>query len=124
MPSFGTLKADTLTHSTAGSLATNFVVEGSAKATAGVTLASGTPILNQSSNVSSLTDTDTGKVTYNFTNSFVDSGYSSIGCTNATEGVRTVTTASESSSSVRSVNSTTSSTNDNDVSAIVHGDLA
>ena len=26
MPSFGTLKADTLTHSTAGSLATNFVV--------------------------------------------------------------------------------------------------
>ena len=27
MPSFGTLKADTLTHSTAGSLATNFVVE-------------------------------------------------------------------------------------------------
>ena len=32
MASFGTLKADTLTHSTAGSLATNFVVEGSAKA--------------------------------------------------------------------------------------------
>ena len=32
MPSFGTLKADTLTHSTAGSLATNFVVNGSAKA--------------------------------------------------------------------------------------------
>ena len=31
MPSFGTLKADTLTHSTAGSLATNFVVEGSGK---------------------------------------------------------------------------------------------
>ncbi|BCV06953.1 MAG: hypothetical protein CM15mV148_070 [uncultured marine virus] len=29
---FGTLKADTLTHSTAGSLATNYVVEGSAKA--------------------------------------------------------------------------------------------
>ena len=28
---FGTLKADTLTHSTAGSLATNFVVNGSAK---------------------------------------------------------------------------------------------
>ena len=31
MPSFGTLKADTLTHSTAGSLATNYVVNGSAK---------------------------------------------------------------------------------------------
>ena len=28
---FGTLKADTLTHSTAGSLATNFVVHGSNK---------------------------------------------------------------------------------------------
>ena len=32
MPSFGTLKADTLTHSTAGSLDTNYVVNGSAKA--------------------------------------------------------------------------------------------
>ncbi len=31
MPSFGTLKADTLTHSTAGSLATNYVVNGAAK---------------------------------------------------------------------------------------------
>ena len=31
MPSFGTLKADTLTHSTAGSLDTNYVVNGSAK---------------------------------------------------------------------------------------------
>ena len=31
MPSFGTLKADTLTHSTAGSVATNYVVNSSAK---------------------------------------------------------------------------------------------
>ena len=29
MPSFGTLKADTLTHSTAGSVDTNYVVNGS-----------------------------------------------------------------------------------------------
>ena len=57
MPSFGTLKADTLTHSTAGSLATNFVVEGSAKAH--YTTASGaSPII--SLNISSVTDSGTG----------------------------------------------------------------
>ena len=122
---FGTLKADTLTHSTAGSLATNFVVNGSAKVTAGVTLSGGAPVLNQSLNVSSLADTNTGKVTYNFTNSFTDAGYSSMGCTNARDdGIRMVTTSSEATSSLRSVNTTTSSTNDNDVSASVHGDLA
>ena len=42
---FGTLKADTLTHSTAGSLATNFVVNGSAKAWA-ETNSAGTSILD------------------------------------------------------------------------------
>ena len=51
----GKIVADTLEHSTAGSIATNYVVEGSAKAWAGVTDAAGTT-LNQSLNISSLTD--------------------------------------------------------------------
>ena len=54
---FGTLKADTLTHSTAGSLATNYVVDGSAKAH--YTTASGaSPVI--SLNISSVTDSGTG----------------------------------------------------------------
>ncbi len=69
MPSFGTLKADTLTHSTAGSLATNFVVEGSIKARFTVNQANNTTALS-SLNISSLADTATGRTTYNLTNSF------------------------------------------------------
>lgn len=64
---FGTLKADTLTHSTAGSLATNYVVQGSAKAWLRSTDAA---VLTQSLNVSSGTDSGTGHYVYAFTNSF------------------------------------------------------
>ena len=56
---FGTLKADTLTHSTAGSLATNYVVEGSAKAWVrydGTSPGSGADSLN----ITSITDSGTG----------------------------------------------------------------
>ena len=64
---FGTLKADTLTHSTAGSLATNYVVEGSAKAwckwNASVTV-------DNSLNQSSMVDVGTGDYEVVFTNSF------------------------------------------------------
>tara|TARA_R110002012_G_scaffold29960_1_gene91664 strand:+ start:440 stop:829 length:390 start_codon:yes stop_codon:yes gene_type:complete len=64
---FGTLKADTLTHSTAGSLATNFVVEGSAKSwckwNASVTV-------DDSFNQSSMVDVGTGDYEVVFTTSF------------------------------------------------------
>ena len=60
MPSFGTLKADTLTHSTAGSLATNFVVKGSAKALDSF-VNQVTPALESSLNISSITDEGTGQ---------------------------------------------------------------
>ena len=117
------LNVDTIANK-AGTGPVGLTKQQAARVTAGVTLSGGSPVLNQSLNVSSLTDTATGKVTYNFTNSFTDAGYSSIGCTNNTGSVRTVTTASEATSSVRSINFTTSSENDNDVSATVHGDLA
>ena len=64
---FGIIKADTLTHSTAGSVDTNYVVEGSAKAWLRSTDAA---VLTQSFNVSSGTDNGTGNYTYAFTNSF------------------------------------------------------
>jgi len=67
MPSFGTLKADTLTHSTAGSLATNFVVNGSAKATVAADSAAS---IYDSLNISSGSDEGTGDYDYNVTSAF------------------------------------------------------
>jgi hypothetical protein len=64
----GTIAADTLTHSTAGSIATNYVVEGSAKAWNN-TNSTGTTI-NDSFNIASLTDSGTGIQSHNVTNAF------------------------------------------------------
>ena len=62
----GKIKADTLEHSTAGSLDTKFVVNGSAKMYAERTDAA-TPATTSSFNVASLTDTGTGNTGYNLT---------------------------------------------------------
>ena len=69
---------DTLTHSTAGSIATNYVVEGSAKAWANFD-GTGTASIRDSFNAASLTDNGTGTYSINFSNSFSNSDYSSIG---------------------------------------------
>ena len=73
MPSFGTIKADTLTHSTAGSLATNFVVNGSAKMW--LHFNHDTPAIQDSFNVSSVTDVTTGSFDPQYTNSMNSSSY-------------------------------------------------
>jgi len=65
----GKIKADTLEHSTAGSLDTKFVVNGSIKARFTVNQANNTTALS-SHNISSLVDTATGRTTYNLTNAF------------------------------------------------------
>jgi len=78
MPSFGTLKADTLTHSTAGSLDTNFVVEGSNKSW--LNLNGSTFGTRDSFNNSSATDVSTGKYDLAFTSSMSDGNFSL--CTN------------------------------------------
>ena len=84
MPSFGTLKADTLTHSTAGSLTTNFVVSGTAKAWFDAyTFA--TP--DNSFNVSSVTDNTTGQCSPNFTTSFSNADYTLHGTSSDADGV-------------------------------------
>ena len=56
----GKIKADTLEHSTAGSIATNFVVEGSAKSWLNLN-GTGTIAAQDSFNISSITDSATGK---------------------------------------------------------------
>jgi len=75
MPSFGTLKADTLTHSTAGSLATNFVVNGASKMWINLDGDAGTPAALDSLNISSVTDGGSGIYTYNFTTSMNNTNY-------------------------------------------------
>lgn len=68
----GTIIADTLTHSTAGSVTTDYVVNGSAKAWA-VTDLTGT--LSDSLNISSADDDGTADFGLNFTNSFGSTAY-------------------------------------------------
>ncbi len=75
MPSFGTLKADTLTHSTAGSLDTNYVVEGSKKMWCNFQ-GTGTAAIRDSFNTSSITDNGTGDYRFTFTNAMNNVNYS------------------------------------------------
>lgn len=70
----GTIAADTLTHSTAGSIATNYVVEGSAKAWAKVTQDT-THTINSSFNISSIVDGGTGETDLLFTSNMSDANF-------------------------------------------------
>jgi len=79
----GTIVADTLTHSTAGSIATNYVVEGSAKAWFSMNEA--TPVFNDSFNFTSITDNATGDKTVSFTSSMGNANYS-VSQSNANSG--------------------------------------
>jgi hypothetical protein len=71
---FGTLKADTLTHSTAGSLDTNYVVNGSAKAWLNINQTS-TQAIRESFNVSSIADNGTGLTTVTVSSAFANNDY-------------------------------------------------
>ena len=70
----GTIAADTLTHSTAGSLGTQFVVNGSAKAWADVS-GSGTPAVDDSLNIASVIDVGTGNRKYTVSNALSNTNY-------------------------------------------------
>ena len=70
----GTIAADTLTHSTAGSLTTNYVVNGSAKAWVNFTGISSTAA-RDSFNVSSLTDDGTARTTISISSNMANGNY-------------------------------------------------
>ena len=72
------IKVDTLEHSTAGSIATNYVVEGSAKAWA-MYDSEVTASVNASLNVASITDNATGDDNISFTNAFSSVNISIVG---------------------------------------------
>ena len=68
----GKIKADTLEHSTAGSIATNYVVKGSAKAFSSFTGNAATigNSVRNSLNITTFTDNGTGTYNYTFTSNF------------------------------------------------------
>ena len=123
MPSFGTLKADTLTHSTAGSLATNYVVNGSAKAWA-FTAADGASI-NDSFNISSLGDTAAGQQTLNFNNAFGSANHSVVasqGTGNQHDVV--MSTKAAGTQLIKIYDPDAGAFQDSLINAVAHGDLA
>ena len=75
----GKIVADTLEHSTAGSIATNYVVEGSAKAWFNMNETTDAPTFNDSFNFSSIVDNSPGDKTVAFTSAFSNANYSVAG---------------------------------------------
>jgi hypothetical protein len=127
----GTIAADTLTHSTAGSLTTDYVVNGSAKAWASTNQTS-TQSNRDSFNVASITDGGVGVTTLAFTNSMNNANYSATGqegSTNTTGFTLQIpySTAANTSSQYAFVafnGGRTAAADASVVSSAVHGDLA
>ena len=70
----GKIKADTLEHSTAGSLDTQYVVNGSIKAWANIS-GGATPAIDDSLNMSGITDVSTGRRKPAYTNNMGNATY-------------------------------------------------
>jgi hypothetical protein len=119
----GKIKADTLEHSTSGSVDTKYVVEGSAKAWVFATNAA---VLNDSLNVSSGTDHGSGDYSYALTNAFSDINYANT-WTNRSSSAQIATRNSGRDATgtlaMEAFNSSGTNTN-NQNSGIAHGDLA
>ena len=88
----GKIVADTLEHSTAGSIATNYVVKGSAKAWLNINQTS-TQAIRDSFNISSISDSGTGRTLITVSNAFSNNDYL------ATTALRMQSTVSNSGSS-------------------------
>tara|TARA_R100000353_G_scaffold50798_1_gene40339 strand:+ start:297 stop:701 length:405 start_codon:yes stop_codon:yes gene_type:complete len=128
MTSFGTLKADTLTHSTAGSVDTKFSVNGTAKAWEGNNSGGGGSLTAGTSfNISSRTDVDTGKYSLTVTNAFQNSWGSSVDgnvLSGASVNSRVVTvdgqiTASTTTIGIRIITASTGSVTDGGTSHVI-----
>lgn len=127
--SFGTLKADTLTHSTAGSLATNYVVNGSAKAWINLN-GTGTIATRDSFNISSTTDNGAGDYSATVTNSFSNANFVysiATGYTSGGQGVHQEVREDRITSSVLGLgcfNTSNSAADSANLLSSAHGDLA
>ena len=123
----GKIKADTLEHSTSGSVDTKFVVEGSAKVWCNQS--NGTTI-NDSFNTSSVDDNGTGAYETNLTSSMSSNDYAR-NALGGTGGYRaTIDTVSHTSNTASSIYTycaradTGAAIDVEDVSSLGHGDLA
>tara|TARA_R100000353_G_scaffold92296_1_gene67926 strand:- start:40 stop:429 length:390 start_codon:yes stop_codon:yes gene_type:complete len=74
---FGIIKADTLTHSTSGSVPTNFVKTGSSKAWMRWDMSAA--VMEGNFNVSSFTEVSTGKSRFDYTSNLSDGNYAIAG---------------------------------------------
>ena len=126
----GKIVADQLEHSTAGSLDTQFVVNGSAKLWCNW---AGSATVNNSFNTASITDNGTGNFSVNTTNAFANVNYCRAGFVVNTGG--TSGALINSSTTITQTDSTTvisievnylndSAVDGNRDEVIVHGDLA
>lgn len=123
----GKIVADTLEHSTAGSIATNYVVNGSAKAWVNID-GTGTTEIRDSLNVSGVVDNGTGQSTITYSNSLSNQNYS---VTSACQLVGTSTveiatsTVSASQTKIVTIQRNTGATSDHE-EGFIHamGDLA
>ena len=124
MPSFGTLKADTLEHSTAGSLDTSYVVNGSAKAWTSINQS--TPAIIQSLNTTSITDSGVGIIDPNFTNNMNAVGWCSIASLRNTGNYVHATILTDTTSKCRAQSLINANTGEDsvDIGVANYGDLA
>ena len=71
----GKIISDQIEHSTAGSLDTQYVVNGSAKAWNRISISGGTPSIDDSLNASTVTDVAAGKYQTNLTTNMGNTNY-------------------------------------------------
>jgi len=125
----GKIIADTLEHSTAGSVDTQYDVNGSAKAWVNFN-GTGTIAARDSLNLSSLVDNNTGRYDVNLTNSLNNDDFASVSCVGEVVSSAGDRSASNSPVDTNTVLVGTTSSNtgaygDNDfVLTTIHGDLA
>ena len=123
----GKIVADTLEHSTAGSVTTDYVVNGSAKSWQRTTVSGGNPSLNDTLNTSSVTDSGVGNYYYAVSSSLSTTTYCASGNVNEPGGVACINNATGFTTSNYRVyiqNHANSDTDPNYVSNALHGDLA
>ena len=122
----GKIKADTLEHSTAGSIATNFVVEGSAKVWAKATQSDNS--IYDSFNLTSITDDGTGQLTFTIASDMANVNYAFTSTTQVTDcgGLNATGTGATTTGTAvhQGRNSSGTDVDSNPVSIVIHGDLA
>ena len=116
----GKIKADTLEHSTAGSLDTQYVVNGSAKAW----VFSTDNVITDSLNTSSSTDVEAGKYTFTYTSTMANTTFSMSSSVNENTNLITGNTDRATSSYQMRLKNTSGTGTDGNSGSLINGDLA